>query len=219
MTFATLIDSLDRHQGASTTILTAALVLVTAVYAWQNRRMVREMKHARDATILPKLALEFHRLGPNVVDLAISNVGPGAAIDIDVQTEWVPTTADATAPGARWRRNLLSSGEQVELFPPGDLGGNLDSLPERFKEIRLRGTMVDAAGTAHNVDERFADLPEWRRILGDAHESWHPPEPERRAADAMYSKFERPLKDLTKATNEIARALKSLTPPSASGDN
>ena len=219
MTLATLIDSLDRHQGASTAILTAALVLVTAVYAWQNRKMVREMKHARDATILPKLALEFHRLGPNVVDLAIRNVGPGAAIDIDVRTEWVPTAEGATAPGARWRRNLLSPSEQVELFPPGDLNGNLDSLPERFKEVRLRGTMIDAAGTTHKVDERFSDLPEWRRILGDAHESWHPPEPERRAADALYKKFERPLKDLTNATNEVARAIRSLAPPSSPDDD
>jgi hypothetical protein len=216
MALANVIDFLDKHQGASTAILTGALVLVTVIYAWQNRKMVREMKHARDAAILPKLALEFHRLGPNVVDLAIRNVGPGAAIDIDVRTEWVPIAEDATAPGARWRRNLLSPSEQVELFPPGDLGGNLDSLPDRFREVRLQGTMIDAAGTTHEVDERFSDLPEWRRILGDAHESWHPPEPERRAADAFYKKFERPLKDLTNATNEVARAVRASTPPPTS---
>lgn len=218
MALASLIDFLDKHQGAATAILTAALVLVTVVYAWQNRRMVREMKHARDATILPKLALEFHRLGPNVVDLAIRNVGPGAALDIDVKTEWVLTAAAESAPGARWRRNLLSPGEQVELFPPGDLGGNLDSLPERFTEVRLRGTMVDATGAPHKVDESFPNLPEWRNLLRDAHESWHPPEPERRNADALYKKFERPLRDLTKATNEVARAVKALTPPASDDD-
>ena len=131
MAFATLIDSLDRHQGASTAILTAALVLVTAVYAWQNRKMVREMKHARDATILPKLALEFHRLGPNVVDLAIRNVGPGAAIEIDVRTEWVPTAEGATAPGATTTNGLqIEAAEGLEGLPRHLFNDEIETLLE-----------------------------------------------------------------------------------------
>jgi hypothetical protein len=94
--YADLFGSLDRHQGASTAILTAALVAVTVFYAWQNRKMVGEMKKARDATILPKLALDLHALGPTVFDLAIKNVGPGAALDIDVQTD-----------GCQWTSLLL----------------------------------------------------------------------------------------------------------------
>ena len=73
---ASIFDTLDRHSGSATVLLTAALVLVTAYYAWMNRRAVSEMKAARDATLLPKLALEFHRLGPNVVDLAIRTLAP-----------------------------------------------------------------------------------------------------------------------------------------------
>lgn len=134
--YADLFGSLDRHQGASTAILTAALVAVTVFYAWQNRKMVGEMKKARDATILPKLALDLHTLGPTVFDLAIKNVGPGAALDIDVQTEWMPVDESAAAPGVRWRRNILSPGGQVELFPPGELSGNHESLPETYKEVR-----------------------------------------------------------------------------------
>jgi hypothetical protein len=213
MLLATLIDELDRHQGASTAILTAALVLVTSFYAWQNRAMAREMKRARDATILPKLALDFHRLGPNVVELAIRNVGPGAALDIDVRTEWVPIAPGQTTPQTRWRRNLLSPGEQVELAPPGDLSANMNHLPSTYKEIRLLGTMADAAGTRHVVNERFPDLAEWREVLHTALESWTPPEPERRAADALYKKFEPPLRELKGATHEVARAIQRLAPP------
>ena len=213
MTYATVADFLDRHQGASTAVLTAALVAVTVFYAWQNRKMVGEMKKARDATILPKLALDFHPLGPTVFDLAIKNVGPGAALDIDVRTEWVPVDRSVSAPGVQWRRNIMSPGEQVELFPPGELAGNLESLPETYSEVRLFGTMSDAVGASHEVDERFANLPEWGQLLKDAHQSWKPPEPERRAADAMYSKFERPLKDLTNATSQIARAVREASPP------
>lgn len=209
MVYATILGFFDKHQGSSTVILTAALVAVTAFYAWQNRKMVSEMKKARDAAILPKLALDFHPIGPDVVDLAIRNVGPGAAIDIDIRTEWVPVDASAPAPGARWRRNIMSPGEEVQLFLPTKGDRNLKALSETYKEVRLVGAMADAAGNPHEVDERFEDLPEWVRLLKDAHQSWKPPEPERRTADAMYSKFERPLKDLTNAAREIARAVRA----------
>jgi hypothetical protein len=116
-------------------------------------------------------------------------------------------------PGARWRRNLLSPQEQVELFPPGDLNANVDHLPQTYKEIRLLGTMRDAVGNRQQVDERFLDLPEWRDVVHAAHERWTAPEVERRVADAMYRKFERPLGDLTRATQEVARAVHSLAPP------
>jgi hypothetical protein len=211
MPFASVTDFLDQHQGAVTTVLTVVLLGVTFFYAWQNRKMVKEMQQARYATILPKLALEFHRLGPMVVDLAIRNVGPGAALDIDVEVEWVPAHASDSIKGVAWRRNLLSPGEQIELFPPGDLNGNIDTLPETYKEIRLHGTMVDAGGREHLVDESFGKLAEWREVIGDARESWKPPQPEKRAADALYQKFERPLKDITSAVNSVAVALRGAT--------
>jgi hypothetical protein len=198
---ASALNTLDHHSGSATVLLTAALVLVTAYYAWTNRRVVQEMKAARDATLLPKLALDFHRLGPNVVDLAIRNVGPGAALDIEVEVEWVPVDASTNAPTIPWRRNLMSPGEQVELAPPGELNGNLDVLPGAYRDIRLRGTMKDAAGKRYVVNEIFGDITGWRELLKDANELWHPPEPERRAADALSHEFK-------PALTEMARALK-----------
>jgi hypothetical protein len=192
----------------ATVILTAALVLITAYYAWTNRRVLEEMGAAREAAVLPKLALEFHRLGPTVVDLAIRSVGPGAALDIDVAVEWVPADEDAKAPTIRWRRNLLSPGEQVELFPPGDLNGNLDTLPTIYRDIRLRGSMEDVLGKSHTVDEAFGNITEWRDLLGDAHESWKPPEPERRLAEALGREFKSPLTGLGDAAKEGLRLLR-----------
>jgi hypothetical protein len=209
MPLADVISYLDRHQGAVTAFLTLALVLVTVFYAWQNLRMAREMREARSAAIRPKLALELHRLGPTAAALAIRNVGAGSALDVDVQTEWV-TADDKPNPAARWRRNLLPPGEQAELLPPGDLNDNINSLPRTYREIRLVGQVTDAAGAVHQVDERFADLAEWREVLGDAHERWVPSDPEKRTADALYSKCERPLKDLTRSIQEINRAIYSV---------
>jgi hypothetical protein len=45
---ASIITSLDKHQGASTAVLTAVLVAVTVYYALQNKRMVGEMQRARE---------------------------------------------------------------------------------------------------------------------------------------------------------------------------
>jgi len=201
---ATIIHSLDQHSGSVSAVLTAALVLVTGYYAAMNRRAVQEMRAARNAALLPKLALEFHRLGPMVVDLAIRNVGPGAAIAIDVEIEWLPVIKD-DASKIRWRRNLLSSGEQVELAPPGDRNGNLDTLPKVYRDIRLRGAMQDAGGKPYVVEEAFGNITEWRDLLGDAHEIWRPPEPERRMSEAFARQFD--VDGVSRAVKEIAASL------------
>jgi len=170
----TIIDSLDRHAGAWTAILTFVLVVVTAFYALKTFDMAREMKRARDATILPKLALDFHRLGPTTMTLLVQNVGPGAALEVDVRAVWEPL-ADGDAVERRWRRNTLASGDQADFMPPGDLNDNLNSLPKTYRSVRLVGVMKDAAGTEHKVDDLFDDLAEWREILGKANQRWVKP--------------------------------------------
>ena len=206
MYLATVFSYLDRNQGAFTAILTLCLVGITFYYAIQNRRMVAEMKEARDATILPKLAIDLHALGPNVVALAIKNVGPGAALDIDVRTEWVPAFSSLEVAGKRWRKNLMAPGERAVLFPPGDLGGNLGPLTEKYGEVRLRGEMKDVNGRVREVDEAFEDLTEWAQVIH--HQAWKNPDPEIRAADAMAKKFEPALRDLAKAGSQIADAIR-----------
>lgn len=207
MRLATIFDTLDGHSGSTSAILTAALVLVTGYYAITNRRVLMEMKAARDAALLPKLALEFHRLGPNVVDLAIRNVGPGAALNVDVHVEWLPADQAASPTRVHWRRNLFSPGEQAELAPPGDLNGNLGHLPTLFRDMLLTGSMQDATGKPYAVDEAFGNITEWRDLLGDAHELWQPPEPERRMADALAKEFAKPIADASRALSEIAAGL------------
>jgi hypothetical protein len=206
MYLATVFSYLDKHQGGFTAILTLCLVGITFYYAIQNRRMVAEMKKARDATILPKLAIDLHALGPNAVALAIKNVGPGAALDIDVRTEWVPAFTSLEVAGKRWRKNLMASGEQVVLFPPGELGGNLTPLTETYREVRLRGELKDVGGRVREVDEAFEDLAQWAKVIHD--QAWKNPDQEIRAADAMAKKFEPALKNLAKAVSQIADAIK-----------
>jgi len=86
----TVLDFLDQHAGAFAALLTLVLIAVTAYYAFQNRRMVKEMERTRELSLLPRLALEFHRLGSATVTLSICNVGPGAALDVDVRMVYEP---------------------------------------------------------------------------------------------------------------------------------
>jgi hypothetical protein len=65
--------------------LTALLVLITAFYAWQNRRMAVEMRRSREALIRPKLAVDIHMIAPMYGVARVTNVGQGPAQDIDVK--------------------------------------------------------------------------------------------------------------------------------------
>lgn len=212
MPLATVIDWLDEHSGASTALLTAVLVLVTLYYAVQNRRMVAEMRRARNAAVMPKLGLEFHRLGPTAMTVAIRNVGPGAALDLDVRVVFEPREAGQEAPEFTWRRNVLSPGEQFDFMPPGELNNNLNTLPATYCALRLVGSMKDATGAAHNIDEAFSDLPEWRSVLGDARQRFTEPEPERRLAEALYKKFEPRMNELIRGLGAVATAVNRLAP-------
>jgi hypothetical protein len=210
---ATIIDYLDDHAGAFTAILTLALVAVTVFYAIQNRMMVLEMQRTRNAALVPKLAIDFHRLAPATMTVAILNVGPGAALDVDVRVVFEPPSEEAAASEFRWRRNVLSAGERAEFMQPGELNNNLNTLPAAYRAIRLVGTTKDATGTTHPVNESFEGLAEWREVLHGAKQRYTEPDIERRLADALLKKFERPIGGLQKSLDNVARSIGRLAPP------
>jgi hypothetical protein len=209
----TVISYLDGHQGAFTALLTVALIAVTIFYAIQNVRMVNEMAKTRKLAVLPKLMVEFHRVGPAAALVAIKNVGPGAALDVDVTLVYDAAVGGDESPKQRWRRNILSSGEQFEFIPPGDLNDNINTIPLAYKEIRLTGEMTDATGARHIVNEFFADLPEWRAVLHEARQRWVAPDPERRLADELSKKMKPHSDRITTKLDQVTRALNALRPP------
>lgn len=212
------IRYLDRHYGAATVLLTAALVAVTAYYAAQNRRMVREMAKTRELSVMPKLALEFHRLGPTAMTVAIKNVGLGAALQLDVWLRYEPAPGHSVKEERRWRRNVLAPGEQKDFLPPGNLDGNSNTLTANFRSIRLTGSMKDALGNKHSVEESFDDLAEWRQILADAHQRWVAADPEQRLADELGKKFDGPLKAIGQAIDGVIHALYEIQIRGPEGD-
>ena len=216
---ATVLDYLDQHAGAFTALLTLVLIAVTAYYAFQNRRMVKEMEQTRELSLLPRLSLEFHRLGPATVTLAICNVGPGAALDIDVRMVYEPVEPRQDAVEHRWRRNLMISGAQYDFMPPGGLDSNINGLPVMFRDIRLVGTMTDATGKRHEVDEVFPDLPEWRKVLEGAHQRYVADDPERRLAEALGKRLEGPITGVAREVQMLTRGVYRLVPPQPESDH
>jgi len=79
---------------------------VTIYYAIQNRRMAQEMRRAREALIRPKLALDFHRLGPTAMTLGVKNIGPGPAFAIDIKMVYEPITGTRCPRRDRGRATL-----------------------------------------------------------------------------------------------------------------
>jgi hypothetical protein len=207
--FDPVIQYLDDHAGAISALLTAVLVAVTIVYTILNQRMVREMERARELAILPKLGVDLHWLGPTAVEVALQNVGPGAALDVDVTLIFEPVGAVPKVE-RRWRKNVFVSGEQHRFFPPDELNNSINTLPDRCRAVRLVGSMKDAAGKNHVVDEEFADLKEWREVLYAAEQAWVSPDREKALADEMAKKFDKPLSALARETARIAGALEDL---------
>lgn len=180
---------------SSAEVLTGVLVLITAYYAWQNRRMAVEMAAARKIVVLPKISLSWKYLGPNVAVPAISNVGPGPALDVAVQMTYVPIEGSAEVPIVRrWTSNLIIPGEASEfLTPDGANGGmmNVGELADRFREIRLSGSCSDALGEGHEVEDVLTDIAEWRAVIGESMPRWENPDAEKRLAKVLAEELAR----------------------------
>lgn len=204
--FGSVIQYLDDHAGAFAALLTTVLIAVNVIYTILNQHVVREMQRARALAILPKLGVDLHWLGPTAVEVALKNVGPGAALDVDVTLIFEPVGAVPRVE-RRWRKNVFVSGEQHQFFPPDELNDSINTLPDRYRAVRLVGSMKDAAGKKHAVDEELARLKEWREVLYAAKQAWVSPNREKALADEMARKFEKPLSALARETARIAGAL------------
>ena len=150
--------------------LTVALVAITAYYAWQTRRTVVEMRKAREMQVSPMLVLT---LGPRVSGavasgdyLYIENVGPGIALEVDVEIDLEPP-----AP-LKWRlrASTLASGERRKVERADLVGGEEDrglkreTLALSYKRVRLIGTYRDVFGLLKHVDTA-RDLREGWTVL------------------------------------------------------
>ena len=131
---------------------TIALVLITAYYAWQSWRVVREMRAARVAQYEPILVarIVLHSFFPHLGRYVLQNVGAGPAIAVDVQLRLEPgdvawrVCSTALAPGEM--RLISSEGQIVEI--------DIREHGDHRSTIWLNGQCRDVSGKRHSVNLR-----------------------------------------------------------------
>lgn len=180
---ALVVAVLTWVAAGATAGLTAVLAMITAYYAFETHRMVGEMRASRALSIRPKLAVRFESVGPDRYVLAVTNVGLGAAMDVDVTLMLHARDATDDYPGypRRWRTAVLMPGER-ELFTPEAHPLPAERIVRSYASVTLSGSYHDGAGdrieAAHSID----DLAEWLQLHVGAELWWEEPPLERMAA-------------------------------------
>ena len=182
-------------------ILTAALVLITAYYAWQNRAMVREMRQARGVPLLPKVVPTLRLLGAGHCLPRITNIGPGAATDVDVNVGFAPG-----GPVRRWISPIVVPGEihdfyiQEESQTP-DLT-IADQLITKYSQLTLQGSYKNVIGESFTVDETVDIKELWELAKSSQHL-----QPQEDPLAKRMKELHGELKGIHKALERMVRAL------------
>lgn len=178
-------------------------------YAWQNRKMVKEMAATREVAVLPKLAIEWTMTSSVVALPTLHNVGPGPAHAVDVAIHYEPLSGQEHKLKVRkWKANLMVPGETKQFLPlEDDFSGSMttEEMAKTYSHIVLTGEYYDVLGKQHTAEDQLEDIAEWRRISGNAIARWLEPDSQKRQA-MENSKALKPLAD------QIVSAIKSLGP-------
>lgn len=117
------MDSLTASDWVQTA-LTAALIAITAYYAYQNYKMAREMTLTRKAQFLPHLKLAVDVVAPQALLPRIRNVGPGPALDGKIILKLSASEGEDLPPQVMERCfELLMPTDSIGFHPKGELQG------------------------------------------------------------------------------------------------
>ena len=89
-----LIDLLNQNSGAVTALVTFALALITAFYAWTTHRLVKEAEKTRLSGGQPRVVayMRTNEVHSNIAQMHIANLSGAAAVSVtatlDQVTEW-----------------------------------------------------------------------------------------------------------------------------------
>jgi len=136
-------------------VLTAALVLVTAYYAYQTRETVKELRGARAASIMPKPLMNFDYVGGGFFFVVLANAGTGPALKVDLTMSYEPE-----GPRIRWTSPLMSVGELVRFLGPEEIR-LMTELIEKYERVVLTGSCLDALGGTCDVNQTLVFREHW----------------------------------------------------------
>jgi hypothetical protein len=150
-------------------LLTAALVVTTAIYSYFTWRMAKEMQETRVQALRPRLGLLVRPYGPTGGFLALRSLGPGTALDVSVTLRFEPS-----GEARDWRTPVFPPGDEAEFFFPDTESGqapDFTMLEEHGVVATVTGSVLDVAGKSHQVDERL-DVATWAKVLTSAHQRY-----------------------------------------------
>ena len=176
------VDSahMDWAVFASTLVLAA----VTVGLVWFTRRLALEALRTRDEmrlarresevgrlqSVRPRLALGVDNLGAGIGFISLSNVGQGAAIDVRATL-----TFEGLGEARPVSFHLIPVGgsREQQFMTPRNAGNELmrmDELTAVCPRVALVGSMLDALGNHHEIDEAIdvANRVERHRRLAPA---------------------------------------------------
>ena len=139
-------------------ILTAALVLITAYYAWQTNRTVEELRKARSANIVPRITLSFDYLGPKLAFLVIANNGIGPAIDVRAEIRYEPG-----GPTKVWKAPVMTPGERHRMRLPDR--EDPPEAPVPYESVFFSARYRDALGDPQVVEEVLRPQEYWDALV------------------------------------------------------
>lgn len=157
----------------STTLVVAnvALVLVTLSYAVPTWRMVREMRHTRLLSILPRVALDVKNLGAGLGLITVGNIGQGPATDVQAVL-----TFEGLGETREVAFHTLSPGETHQFIAPRNERKEImrmDELTAVAEHVSLKGAMRDGLGNEHPIGERISLAEVWE-ITKSSHRRLEP---------------------------------------------
>ena len=78
------LDQINKNSGALSAIFSGVVTIATVIYAWLTAKLVNETRRMREAQTEPSLQVVYRNRDEwiNLLDVAVRNIGLGAAYDI-----------------------------------------------------------------------------------------------------------------------------------------
>jgi len=182
-------------------LLTGALAVFTLLLFGATVYMGKEMRATRRLSIQPQLVLALTMISKMVAAPALTNIGSGPAVDVELKIVYTPTADDDDVTRG-WSTRLIVPGKRHVFMPPLNAHGQAPGFEEfagAYRAIRVVGTYRDRFGAEHELEEHVSDVAAAQRLGAEAMHLFEADAVER-AADQLNE----PLKKVAQSLERLA---------------
>jgi hypothetical protein len=172
--------------------------------------MVKEMRAARAAQLLPKLVAKLDYVGMGQAFVTLYNVGLGPAMRVSVAITFEPKGRPMP-----FSSGMIMAQERIEFFGTNEEDQKqrtimVGQMIERYTHLRMTGLYYDVLGGEHRAESVIDIRDEWEKIRGADPVSPHRTELARFTSDLKESlrKIESSIDRLKSPIDSIARGLR-----------